>query len=167
MGRRRWATRVAAVVVVATMSGCYSYVRVESPTPGSTVRIDVPVRSAISGRPDPSEVVSMEGLLVSSGDSLAIEISSLKTIGNFREIRSVDTLRIARSDVGAVSIRNFSKPKTLGLAAVVIAGSTLLAVKVFGLSGGSSGGGSPGGGQTTGAMRVKPILSALWLSLRR
>lgn len=149
------------------MSGCYTYVPVERPTLGTTVRIEVPVRSAVTGMRDPSEVASMEGTLVSAGDSLVVEISSLKTIGNFREIRSLDTLRIARSDAQRVSVRNFSKPKTLGLAAVITAGTTALAIAAIGLGGGSAGTDGPPGGSTTGAIRVNPIFSLILQAIGR
>lgn len=161
MSLQRWTTKIAAVVGAAMMSGCYNYVPVERPTPGSTVRIEVPVRSAVTGSREPSEVAAMDGTLVSAGDSLVLEISSLKTIGNFREIRSLDTLRLARSDISTIRLREFSKPKTVGLAVIVAGGVTALTIAALGLSGGSSGNNGPPGGSTTGALVVNPIFSGL------
>ena len=46
----RTITRILAVVGAAFMSGCYSYVPVERPSPGSIVRIQVPVRTAVDNR---------------------------------------------------------------------------------------------------------------------
>ena len=153
---------VAAVIGAAAMSGgCYSYVPVEHPSPGTTVRIEVPVRSAVSGGRRTQETMSMEGMLLSAGDSLVLEMSSLRELGAFREIRSVDTLRVARSDLSGVSTRNFSKPKTIGLTVFIAGATTVLAVAALGLGGGSGGGDSPNGGTNTSSIRVIPIFSAL------
>ena len=154
------------VLGAAALSGCYSYVPVERPTPGSVVRIEVPVRSAVVGTTRQEETASMEGTVLTAGDSLVLQIESLRELGNFRQIRSVDTLRVARADLVGVSTRSFSKPKTIALTAV-IAGATIgLAVAALGVGGGSQGGGRPNPG-TGSSIVVKPILSALLHALGR
>jgi len=161
MNTKNWIARATAVLGAAVMSGCYTYVPVERPAPGSTVRIEVPVRSAVTGGRDQEDVASMEGTLISAGDSIVMEVSQLKEIGNFRQIKSLDTLRVARSDVSGIATRSFSKPKTVALTAIIAGATTVLAVAALGLGGGSQGSGKPGGGTTTGQIRVKPIFSAI------
>jgi hypothetical protein len=166
MAPSRVVGKLAALVGAAIMSGCYSYVPVERPTPGSVVRIEVPVRSAVVGTTQREETASMEGTVLTAGDSLVLQIESLRELGNFRQIRSVDTLRVARADLIGVSTRSFSKPKTIGLTAV-IAGATIgLAVAALGVGGGSQGGGPPDPG-TGSSIIVGPILSALIHALGR
>jgi hypothetical protein len=154
------------VVGAAMMSGCYSYVPVERPTPGTVVRVDVPVRSAMAGRAIEEDVASMEGRLLSAGDSIVLEMASMRELGNFRQIRSVDTLRVARADLVGVSTREFSKPKTVVLTAVLLGATIGLAVAALDVAGGSQGG-KNGNGNPTTSIVVKPVFSALMRALGR
>lgn len=167
MRKTNWFARATLVLGAALMSGCYTYVPVERPTPGETVRIEVPVRSAVAGGRDREDTASMEGKLVSAGDSIVLEVASTTAIGNFRQVKSLDTLRVARADVSSVATRNFSKPKTIGLTAVIVGATAALAVAALDLGGGSDGSGKPGGGTTTGAIRVGPILLKLVHAIAR
>ena len=158
--------KLAVVVGAALMSGCYSYVPVERPTPGSVVRIEVPVRSTVAGTRQEEEVARMEGTVVSAGDSIVLRMESLQEIGNFRRIRSVDTLRVARADLSGISTRSFSKPKTIGLTVLITGAVVGLAAAALGVGGGSQGGGPPDPG-TGSSIVVKPIFSALLHALGR
>lgn len=150
------------------MSGCYTYVPVEQPAPGSTVRIQVPVRSAISRPNQAPESISMEGLVLSAADSVVLEVSSRREIGAFREILRVDTLRVARADLSAVHSRVFSRGKSIGLGVAIVSGTAALAALAFGLRGGSSGDDGDGNGNpTTSSIRINPILSAVLGALGR
>lgn len=155
------------VVGAALMSGCYSYVPVERPTPGSVVRVELPVYSTVAGTRREEDVAEMEGTVVTAAtDSLVLRVESLSQIGNFREIRSVDTLRVARADLSALSEKTFSKPKTIGLTVLIGAAVVGLAVAALDVGGGSQGGTDPPDGTTT-SIRVKPVLSALLHALGR
>lgn len=162
----RNAGKVAVVIGAAAMSGCYTYVPVQHPAPGSTVRIEVPVRSSVAGRTT-EESAAMEGIVLSAGDTLVMEMSTRRELGAYRELTAIDTIRLATADLNGMATRNFSKPKTLGLTAVIAGGVTVLAVAALGLGGGSGGGSGPGGGTTTGSVRVIPIFSSLLHALGR
>ena len=165
MGLLRTPARLAAVLGAALLSGCYSYVPVERPTPGSVVRIEIPVRSPVAGTYQ-TETAAMEGTVLSAGDSIVLETSSTQAIGNFREIRSVDTVRVARAQLAGISERGFSKPKTIALTVVITGATVGLALAALGLAGGSQGNGPPDPG-TGSSIVVKPILSALLHALGR
>jgi len=150
------------------MSGCFTYVPVDRPSPGSTVRIHVPVRSAIARPNQAPEFISMEGMVISAADSVILEVSSRREIGAFREIRSVDTLRVARADLSAVDTRVFSLGKSIGLGIAIAGVTAVLAAVAFGLEGGSSGNDGSGNGNTTGSsIRINPTFSALLDALSR
>lgn len=158
---------LACVLGAAIMSGCYTYVPVERPAPGSVVRIDIPVRSAVTGtRRDEEDIESLEGTVLTAGDSLVLQMESTRDIGNFREIHSVDTVRVAVADLAGVSTRTFSSGKTIGLTAVIVGGVVALAVAALDVGGGSQGGGPPGPG-TGSSIVVKPIFSMLLRALGR
>jgi hypothetical protein len=158
--------KVVMVLGAAIMSGCYSYVPVERPTPGTVVRIDVPVRSAVTGSRQQPETAALEGTVVSAGDSIVLAMSSTQEIGNFRQIRSADTVRVARADLAGISERSFSKPKTIALTTVITGATVGLALVALGVGGGSQGSGPPGNGPGA-AIIVKPIFSALLHALGR
>lgn len=159
----------SAVVGAAVLSGCYSYVPVEHPSPGSTVRIQVPLRSAVSRPNQPDEIVSLEGVVVTAADSIVLEVQNRREFGAFREIRTVDTLRVAQADLTAIDTRIFSRGKTLGLTAAIVGVTGILAATAFGLGGGSGGDDGPGNGNgtTTGSLVVNPIFSALLRAVGR
>jgi hypothetical protein len=164
MRSSRTITRALAVVGAALMSGCYSYVPVERPSPGSIVRIQVPVHSAVGNRNQEPETMSMEGTVLTAGDSLVLQVESRRELGAYRELKQVDTVRVAPKDLAGVDLRVFSKPKTFLLTAGIIGVTVALAAVALDLGGGSGGGGPPDGG-TTSAIMVKPILSGLLRAL--
>lgn len=145
--------------------GCYSYIPVERPAPGSVVRIQVPVRQTVIRSNQRPDVMSLEGTLLSGAassgaDSLALEVSSTGQVGPFRELTQVDTVRLASDDVAAMDLRVFSKPKTLGLTAVILGGTVALALAALNQEEGS-GGNEPGGNGTTSSIVFTPMLKAL------
>lgn len=152
----------------AFMSGCYAYIPVDEPAPGSIVRIQVPVRSAISRPNQAPESISMEGLVLSATDSVVLEVASRRELGAFREIRRVDTLRVARADLSAVHSRVFSRGRSVGLGVAIVSATATLAAVAFGLRGGSSGDDGDGNGNpTASSIRINPIFSAVLQALGR
>jgi hypothetical protein len=162
----RPARRVLAIVGAALMSGCYSYVPVERPTPGSTVRIQVPMRSAATGTNQRPEFIGLEGTLLGVSDSLVLRVENRREIGAFREIKQVDTVRVARADLVGVDLRVFSKPKTIGLTAVVLGATAGLAMVALDLGGGSAGDDGGNGGPQN-SLILKPVFKALLHALGR
>jgi hypothetical protein len=156
------------VLGAALMSGCYSYFPVERPAPGSIARIQVPVRSAVP-RPNASpESISMEGLVLSASDSVVLAVSSRRVIGAYREISSVDTVRVARADLSALETRVFSRGKSIGLGVVIVSSTVGLAALAFGLRGGTSGENGDGNGSTTSSsIRINPLFAVVLQALGR
>ena len=152
-----------AALGAALLSGCYSYVPVERPSPGTTVRVHVPVTSAAVGnRSRAPETVSLEGLVLSSADSLILETKSRREVGAFREMLEVDTLRVATAGLVGVEERRFSKPKTYAFTAVVTAGTAGLVVAALKAAGVFGGDGPPGNGSVVqGALPLGPVISSL------
>ena len=158
----RLAVVVLAVLGVGSFSGCYSYVPVEHASPGSIVRVHVPVRSAAQNPNARVETVQIEGVLLTDQDSIVVETKNQREFGAFRTVMEVDTLRVERSGISAMELQVFSKPKTYGMVALVGVGAAGIVgalVKAAGGTGGDSGAG-PGG--TTGTqIRVIPIFQGL------
>ncbi len=148
-------------------AGCYSYAPVQRPTPGSTVRIHVPVRSAVAGRQAREESVAFEGLVLSFGDSLYLQTTSRREYGAFREVFEFDTLRVAPGVLMGMEERYLSKPKTYGFAALVAVGTTALVVAAVNAAGGSGGGNDGNGGGPQTAIIVRPIVSSLLRAIGR
>jgi hypothetical protein len=153
----------------ALTSGCYSYLPVEQPSPGTTVRIHVPVtRAALGTRSREPETVDFEGLVLSASDSLVLETKSRREIGAFREIFELDTLRVATEALVGIEERRFSKPKTYAFTALVTAGAAGLVVAALNAAGAFEDDGPPGNGSTTqSALRLDPIVSSLFRLLGR
>jgi hypothetical protein len=101
-------SRLLVIAGAAAMAGCYSYVPVERPAPGSVVRIQVPMRQAVIRPNQRPELVSLEGTVLSGAgssgaDSLVLEISSTGQQGPFRELTQVDTVRLASDALSALN----------------------------------------------------------------
>ena len=159
---RRALRSVVATSGVAFLVGCYSYVPVERPSPGTTVRIHVPVSSAVQGPNAPAETIDLTGLVLASGDSLVMETKNRREFGAFREVMEVDTLRVARSALSSLEEQVFSKPKTVGLTVLVGAAAAGIVAAIAKAAGGQDGSGAPPGGGPPAQIRVKPVFLGLW-----
>ena len=128
---------------VAFLAGCHTYSLVENPPLGSDVRVRVPVSSPLSRRVD---VVSLEGQLVESGDTLTLATETRRQLGAYSELMQYDTLRLARTQVNSVELKEFSTSRSVMLGVVVTGGVVLGGLLGFGLFGGgdeANGGGDP------------------------
>lgn len=159
---RRALRSLVATVGVAFLSGCYSYFPVETPAPGTTVRIRVPVSSAVQAPNAPVETIDLTGVVLTGGDSLIMETKNRREFGAFREVMEVDTLRVARSALSSVEQQVFSKPKTVGLTVLVAAGAAGIVAALVKAAGGQDGEPPPDGGGPPAQIRVKPVLMGLW-----
>lgn len=165
---KRSARAMVGVACAAILSSaCYSYAPVERPAPGSTVRIHVPVRSAVAGRNVQEESVSFEGTVLSFGDSLYLQTTSRREYGAFREVFEFDTLHVDPRNLMGMEERYLSKPKTYGFVALVTAGAAGLVVAAVNAAGGSGGDGNGNGGGPVAAVIVKPIVSLLQRAFAR
>ena len=147
----RRALRTLVVLGLAALGACYNYVPVTSPTPGTTVRVHVPVHSAVVGNHDAPPSVSVEGTLLTAGDTLVVETESTREAGTFREMTLLDTLRVAQGDVAGVDVRQFSKGRTAVFTAALVGAAAGVAAVISGLNSGTQGS-SPSGGKPTGAV---------------
>ena len=141
----------ATVLALGGLAGCYNYVPVTSPTPGTTVRVHVPVHSAIPGQADIPSSVSVEGRLLRAGDTLEVETESTREAGTFRQLMLLDTLRIARSDAQEVDLKQFSNGRTAVFTAAILGAAVGVGLAVANIKSGSQGSG-PGTGKPTGAV---------------
>lgn len=158
MSLRRTLRPLALASLGAFLAGCYNYVPVERPSPGTTVRIEVPLRSAVSDPNAAPETLEVEGTLLSAGDSLVLVTETRREMGTFRVLTQTDTFRVARSGILGVREQVFSKPKTFGLTALVLAGATGIALAALESAVGQSGSGRPGDPTTQGGIRVSPFV---------
>lgn len=142
----------------AFLAGCYNFVPVERPSPGTTVRIEVPLRSAVSDPNRAPETLEVEGTLLSAGDSIVMVTETRRELGTFRVLMETDTLRVARSGILGVEEQVFSRRKTFGLTALVLAGATGVVLAALEAAVGERGSGRPGDPTTQGGIRVSPLV---------
>ena len=141
--------RAVALVAAFALSGCYTYVPVQAPAPGTEVRVRIPVQSPVEGSNVVADMMSVEGEVVSAGDTLVLATENTQTFGNFREVRTQDTLRVSRTRLASLEEKTFSRGRTIGFSALVVAGTVALVLGVAGAVGGGDddgGGGGPGNG---------------------
>ena len=141
-GARR-ARRVVLLVGLLVASGCYSYTPVSNPAVGTTVRVRVPVTSAVDDRNAAQNSVLIEGDVVESRDTLVLTTTNRQEYGAYREITLVDTIRLAPDQFVSLEQGEFSTGRTAVLTIAIVAGATALALGAFGGESGGSGGGEP------------------------
>ena len=155
-GGLRRVLRLTLLCVAPLASGCYAYTRVEHAPVGSLARVRVPIQPAVIAPGRPPETVAIEGLILSSGDTLSLETSTRRFIGAFRELTGRDTLRVARGAVASIEVREFSAVRSVALGAVLAAGTAALALAARGTEGGQAGEG-PGEGGSESFLTTVPI----------
>jgi hypothetical protein len=139
--------RVVTLIGALALSGCFTYVPVETASPGTTVRARLPVERAVQGtRAVAPEVVDVEGEVVSFGDTLVLATESTQMIGNFREVRTADTLRVSVDRLASVEERVLSKSRTVGFTALATAAAVGIVLAVASVAGGGDDGGNGNGG---------------------
>ena len=142
--RHSYRLRLVAAVCLLALGGCYVYTPVQTPTPGTEVRVEVPLRSAAQGR-SPQGSAVLEGIVVSSGETLVLETRNRQQAGFMQEMLLVDTVRMATDDLIRLDARSFSGTRTAVFTAGLVAGVVLVATGITSLVGGDEGG-EPGNG---------------------
>lgn len=121
------------------MTACHTYTPVTTPAPGSTVRVEIPVRSAVDDPNAPTPTRSVEGRVVSAGDTLVLATQDRYEYGAYREIMRYDTLRLGPEQHTSVEVREFSNRRSvvLGVALTgIVVGAALFALgNTFGSEG--------------------------------
>jgi hypothetical protein len=152
MARASTFERALCLVGALVLGGCHTYVPVRTAAPGTTVRVRLPIESSVEGNRTPvPEVVDVEGDVVSFGDTLVLATETTQMIGNFREVRTVDTLRVSMDRVAVVEERVFSTGRTVGLTALIVGAAAAIVIAVAGTGGGGDDNGGGNGGNGTGA----------------
>ena len=149
----RGSRRAVAVFGVLALSGCHTYLPVETPVPGSVARVRVPIRSAVSDPGLPPETASVEGVVIEAGDTLVLEVRTRRVIGAFNEIVRENTYRVARDELVSVEVREFSARRSAVLGSAILAGTVFLAVAALRGDTGSGGRGPGNGGGRTFTVR--------------
>ena len=156
------ARAAATLVVMAGLTGCYSYRAIERPARGTAVRIHVPVRAAVETM-DRGETISFEGTVLQFGDSLLLETKSARVGGQFSpETFALDTLRVDPTTLAGIEERVYSRGKTYAFTGLVTAGAAGLVVAAVNAAGGGDDNGGSGNGVVLPATIVKPVVSALF-----
>ncbi|MCE2398164.1 MAG: hypothetical protein J4F34_03815 [Gemmatimonadetes bacterium] len=138
------AKQASTLPYVLVLAGCYQYVPVEMPAPGSVARVQVPVVSALSDPTAPPPTVSVEGVVLESGDTIVLEVLERRRVGALRELVRENTYRVALGDLTAIEVRERAPARSAALGSVIVAGAVYLAVSALGGRSGS-GGEKPGG----------------------
>ena len=137
--------RAVLALGCSVLSGCHTYVPVESPVPGSVARVRVPVRSALADPSLPPDTASVEGIVIEADDTVVLEVRTRRVIGIFDEFLHESTYRVSRDELAAIELREFSPRRSATLATAVLGGAAFLAFSAFGGEAGS-GGRKPGNG---------------------
>lgn len=153
--------RAVALLGAFALSGCYTYAPVQTPPPGTEVRVRIPVESPVQGSNVVTDVISVEGEVVTAGDTLVLATETTQTVGNFREVRTLDTLRVSRSRLASLEEKTFSRGRTIGFTALVVAGTAALVLGVAGTVGGSSDDGGGNGGGNGASITVSELAGIL------
>lgn len=149
------------VAAVLLLSGCYTYQVVDTPPLGSTVRVRVPVTSALDDRNTAPPSVAVEGAVLQVGDTLVLARRTRREFGAFREVILFDTLRLVRAQTSSIELKEFSSGKSVMLGIVIAAGVTGLALAGF--RGGGGDGETPGVDPPNPSIVVNgSVLSAVW-----
>ena len=158
---------LALLGVAPLVGGCYTYTLAQDPPVGSVARVRVPVRSAAVGPEAPPETVTIEGLVLSLGDTLSLEAATRQFVGTFREVLRYDTLRVARDGVASIEVRNFSVVRSVTLGAGVAAGTVALALGAFRTETGQGGEGPGEGGSGSFAATFGIVVGTVARLFRR
>lgn len=156
--------RLGLLLTGATLlAGCHTYRPVTQPLPGSTVRVSVPVSSALSDRNSSPQTTAVEGRLVSAGDTLVLAVQNRQSYGAYREIVRLDTLRLASTQASTVEVREFSTGRSIVLGTAIAAIATGAAATAFGWGSGSDNPNAPdGSGPVTSIVATPSLISSLW-----
>ena len=149
------------VAAVLLLGGCYTYQVVDTPPLGSTVRVRVPVTSAVDDPNTAPASVAMEGQVLQVGDTLVLARRTRREFGAFREVILFDTLRLRRAQTSSIELKEFSSGKSVVLGIVIAAGATGLALAGF--KGGGGDGETPGVDPPSPSIVVNgSSLAAVW-----
>ena len=149
-------------LALVLLSGCHTYEPVRHPAPGSAVRVLIPVTSALDDPNAAQPTVSLDGVVLESGDTLVLATETRNQINQFRELVRYDTLKLAEDAYSGLQLKEFSRGKSVGLGLTIFGGVALLTTHVF--NGGDTNSPPRGGppGQNPAIVIQGAVLSAIW-----
>ena len=162
MARRHSVRPGLSLVGAMLFAACSTYTPVGNPVPGVTVRAQVPIQSAITNRNSAPQLITIEGIVVSSGDTVVLATKSRQEYGAFREIMRFDTVRVARDELASLDLQEFSAKKSVALGVGLTAAATYFAVSALGVKNGEAGGGPDGDIKPSGTIVLRPIVGLIW-----
>lgn len=121
-----------AVFGALLLSGCHTYLPVQSPTPGSVARVHVPVRSAVTSPNAPAPTASVEGTVLSVGDTIVLEVRTRQHFGALQEVVQENIYRVGLDEVVSIEVRELSGRRSVLLGVGLLGGIGLLALAAFG-----------------------------------
>lgn len=121
-----------AVFGALLLSGCHTYLPVQSPTPGAVARVHVPVRSAVTNPNAPAPTASVEGTVLSVGDTIVLEVRTRQHFGALQEVVQENVYRVGLDEVVSIEVRELSGRKSVLLGVGILGGISLLALAAFG-----------------------------------
>jgi hypothetical protein len=146
--------RIGACALALLSCACYGYRPVQSPVPGMQVRVVMPLQSGLEGSRGAPQSTSLDGIVVTSGDTLVLQARATQQIDAFRTFTAIDTVRMARARLLSVEERYLSRPRTVAFSVASVVGAFLFVKGIQEITGGSEDDGPPGnGGQTQAIVR--------------
>jgi hypothetical protein len=147
---------------VLALGACSTYTPVRTPAVGTTVRVRVPLKSALDDPNAARETVSVEGrVLRMANDTITLATETRRELGAYRELVQFDTLRLSTGSLSSIELKEFSKQRSIALGAAITGTVTVLAIAALGIKGGKAGNGPPGDG-SEGAIVLNPIIGTIW-----
>ncbi|MDH5759943.1 MAG: hypothetical protein OEZ65_10170 [Gemmatimonadota bacterium] len=143
---RRRNSIIFAGLTAVVASGCYRYVPVDHPAPGTPVRIHVPVVTGVSGTNRLPESTAFDGVVVDFSDSLRLETKATRDYGAYRQITLLDTLVANPADLLAIEEKVLDRRKSTFMGVAVAGGVVGLFTIFTDITGGSTPPGGGGGG---------------------
>ena len=137
------ARRAAVLLLLLATAACHTYVPVSNPTPGTRVRVRVPVTSALDNGNLAPSTASIEGDVIAAGDTLVLGTMTRQEYGAYREVTLVDTLRLGPDQLLSVEQAQFSTGRTIALTAAIVGAAVGTAIAAFGGGGEQIDGGEP------------------------
>ncbi len=152
MRRPLWALLVVCIAGLTT--ACHTYTPVSAAPPGSTVRVQIPVRSALDDPNAPPRTEAVEGQVVENGDTIVLAIRNRMPYGAFREIVQHDTLRLGPDQRYQVEVREFSAGRSVALGVGLTALVVGAAIVAYNAVTGTAGEGLPDDGPQPAVVRA-------------
>lgn len=142
---KKWCWSLLLLIVT---SGCYNYRAVESPQPGMEVRARLSTEAAVRrSRGLDAPVMHVDGRVVDAvPQSIMLDVLVARDASQFRDVEIRDTLRIDRTEIESITVRELSTGRSLLFAGAVGAGAYLVVRGITTVVGGNEGDDGDDGG---------------------